>query len=441
MKKMLLAAALIGSASVFAQDVHRCASHTAIEHQESMNPGYKAQIEDVFQRAKQWSQENQDRQDEILTIPVVVHIVYNNAAQNLHDSVIHEQILSLNEDYGRSNADTVNMRSDFETIVGDTRIRFVLASVDPNGNATNGITRTNTSTASFGSLAMAFGDMSEVEKVKSTAQGGIDPWDQSKYMNIWVCNMSINFGGSETTALLGYATPPDGLSHWPAGSVDGLEDGVVIQYQCFGRNNPNPLEMPDQSGSGTNTIEVRGRTVTHEVGHYLGLRHIWGDGDCTAQDGVDDTPNATAQSDFDCDDTKNTCTDNIASLGDLPDMIENYMDYSAETCQNSFTNGQKGIMYGVLENERYDLVHNNPASVEEQVLFALDIFPNPSKGIFNLQSDLFNYDVKVMSIDGKVMMTGRNLKSLDLSSYENGVYFVNISDAKNNTRTFRLIKN
>lgn len=438
---MLLASALLGSASLFAQDFQRCGTHTALEHQESHNPGYKNQVEEVFLRAKQWSIDNQDRTDEILTIPVVVHIVYNNAAQNLHDSVIHEQILSLNEDFGRMNADTVNMRSDFETIVGDTRIRFVLASVDPNGNATNGITRTNTATSSFGSLAMALGDMSEVENVKSTANGGIDPWDQSKYLNIWVCNMSISFGGQETTALLGYATPPDGLPHWPAGTVDGLEDGVVIQYQCFGRNNPTPLEMPDQGGGGgTITVDVRGRTVTHEVGHYLGLRHIWGDGGCTEQDGVDDTPNADAQSDFDCNPSKNTCTDNIGSLGDLPDMIENYMDYSAETCQNSFTQGQKGIMYGVLENERYDLVHNNPASIDEQELIVMDVYPNPSNGTFNLSTEMNNYQITVITLDGKTVLSGKNLNTIDLSNFDNGMYMMNVTSNQNTSRTFRLIK-
>src|SRR5690606_22725573 len=162
--------------------------------------------------------------------------------------------------------------------------------------------------------------------------------------------------------------------HWPAGTIDGLSDGVVIQFQCFGSNNPNPLPNPDGSGD---ILEVLGRTVTHEVGHYLGLRHIWGDGDCTAQDGVDDTPNATGQSDFDCDASKNTCVDNIFGV-DLPDMIENYMDYSAEDCQNSFTQGQVDIMHGVLDNERYDLVHGNPASVSTLDEISLSIFPNPA---------------------------------------------------------------
>ena len=115
--------------------------------------------------------------------------------------------------------------------------------------------------------------MTDLEKVKSTADGGIDPWDQSRYLNIWVCDMSI-FG---VTALLGYATPPAGLPNWPPGSSGTLGDGVVIQYQAFGSNNPN------QIGQG---IVVKGRTPSHEVGHYLGLRHIWGDGDCTAEDGI-----------------------------------------------------------------------------------------------------------------------------------------------------------
>lgn len=424
MKKTLLALTTIISFCSIAQEFQKCATHSAIEYQESINPGFKQQIEEEFQRAKQWSLDHADRTDEILKIPVVIHIVYNTPEENLPDSVILEQILSLNEDYGRNNGDTINMRSDFQTIVGDTRIRFELALQDPAGNPTNGITRTPTNVENFSDIFGLFtGDMSAFEKVKSTTDGGIDPWDQSRYLNIWVCDMSIN----GANALLGYATPPDGLSHWPAGSTDGLSDGVVIQYQAFGRNNPNPLEVQDQSGGGgTVTVETRGRTTTHEVGHYLGLRHIWGDGDCNEQDGVDDTPNATAQSDFDCDDTKNTCVDAITTLGDLPDMIENYMDYSAETCQNSFTKGQKGIMYGVLENQRYDLVHDNVASIVNYTNTTLKLYPNPSAGVFNIETEIVDYTISIVSLDGKIIETLKNSSSIDLSSQEKGIYFMNL---------------
>ncbi|MCG8577543.1 MAG: T9SS type A sorting domain-containing protein [Flavobacteriales bacterium] len=370
MKNTLLLIALFLTGAIYAQEFHRCATHQALLQQEESNPGYMNQINETFERAKAMSGLNGDR-EEVYTIPVVVHIVYNTPEENLHDSIIFNQIESLNADFRRMNADTVNLRDTFQTIVGDSYIQFKLAEIDPDGNPTTGITRTETSVNSFFGVGTFPAD-----GVKYTSEGGIDPWNQDNYLNIWVCDMSF----FDTPAVLGYATPPDGLPNWPDGSVDGLEDGVVIQYQSFGSNNPNPLDV------GGGPLDVLGRTATHEVGHYLGLRHIWADGGCTEEDGIDDTPNAVDQSEFDCDDTKNTCTDDIGELGDLPDMIENYMDYSAESCQNSFTKGQVDLMRGVLETERIDLIQGNPAIVSEKSVAQFKMYPNPANGMVTLNN-------------------------------------------------------
>ena len=128
------------------------------------------------------------------------------------------------------------MRADFQPHAGDPMIQFRLADFDPQGNPTTGITRTSTTTNTFFNIQSG----GLAEDVKSTANGGIDPWDQSKYLNIWVCNMEIPIFGS---SILGYATPPDGLPHWPSGSTNGMSDGVVVQYQVFGRNNPNTIDL------------------------------------------------------------------------------------------------------------------------------------------------------------------------------------------------------
>lgn len=369
MKKRLLLISALAWANLHAQEFHRCFSNEAIQYQEQLTPGYLQQVNEQFNLAKQWSQINAPQRN-IYTIPVVFHVVYNTPAENLPDSVILNQLEILNRDYARINADTTNLRQEFYPVAGPTQVRFTLAAIDPLGNPSTGITRTATATQSFGSFNLFFGDFSDLEKVKSTANGGIDPWDQSRYLNIWICDMSI----SGSPVLLGYATPPDGLPNWPPGSNPDLEDGVVLQYQIIGDNNPNPL--------GIAGYDVLGRTAVHEVGHYLGLRHIWGDGDCTMDDGIADTPNATDASEQDCDDTKNTCNADVVGLGDLHDMIENYMDYSAETCQNSFTQLQAALMHGVLENQRYDLVHNNPAGLEETAIL-VSCYPNPSDGTFN----------------------------------------------------------
>lgn len=431
---LLLAFSFIGVTS-FSQTIHKCASHEAIQYQESITPGFIEQVNHVFNTSKAYSANNNEKSGSIYNIPVVVHIVHNTPEQNLADSVIFNQIQVLTDDYNRMNADTVNMRSDFDIVAGSPQINFTLAQIDPNGQTTTGITRTSTATTSFGSFAFLTGDFTDLEKVKSTIDGGQDPWDQSRYLNIWVCNMSINILGQETTALLGYATPPAGLPNWPAGSVPNLNDGVVIQYQAFGSNNPNILD------AGNGPVDVRGRTACHEVGHYLGLRHIWGDGDCNEQDGIDDTPNADAQSNQDCDFTKNTCVDDIQSI-DLPDMVENFMDYSEETCQNSFTQGQVDLMHGVLDNERYDLVHNNPASINEINAFEYNLFPNPASNKFTIKSLDKIESIKIVSITGQTLKTlNVNASSIQVNTNDlsAGIYYVIVKGENQQTSSESLI--
>ncbi len=415
---------LLTTAFAFSQEHHQCATHSGMVQYDATHPGYMQSVNDAFSRAKQ--HQSQDRST-VYTIPVVVHIVYNTPEENLDDSVVFNQIQRLNEDYRRLNADTTNTRDTFNTIVGDTYIEFQLALFDPSGNPTTGITRTYTNETSF------FGSGTfPADGVKSSTTGGIDPWDQSRYLNIWVCDMSL-FG---SPFVLGYATPPADLPHWPAGSTDGLSDGVVIQYEAFGSNNPNPLDL------GTGAIDVLGRTATHEIGHYLGLRHIWGDGDCTAEDGVDDTPNAAAESSQDCNFSNNTCVDNIGVLGDLPDMVENYMDYSAETCQNSFTQGQVDMMRNILEVYRYDLINGNPAiGFEEENQNHFSVYPNPANGnvmITNLQSETIQISIvtETGQLVQSMMLSGND--ALSVEGLTAGIYFISFQ-SENTIEVKKLI--
>ncbi|RFC55731.1 M43 family zinc metalloprotease [Brumimicrobium aurantiacum] len=436
MKKVILFGLSLFAGMAFAQHdptaVEQCLSHQYIEWQEEQNPGYAAHVEEQFEIAKNSAATKGPEAE--YKLPVVVHVVYDPSTpeQNIHDSIIYNQIETLNQDYNRLNPDTVNMRTDFADVAGSPKIEFVLAQVDPNGNPTTGITRTQTSQYTFGDIGLFTGDFSSLEEVKSTADGGIDPWDQSRYINIWVCNMEI----SGFTLLLGYATPPSNLSNWPAGGVGNLGDGVVVQYQAFGANNPNDLLL----GPGNNH-EVLGRTLSHEVGHYLGLRHIWGDGDCSSQDGIDDTPNATDQSDG-CDTTMNSCVDVINGV-DLPDMLENYMDYSDETCQNSFTKGQVALMHGVLENQRYDLAYNNPASVIKEELSA-SIYPNPTRSTLHVEIDNGQIEkVEVFNTQGQVLLTdegGNQFVKLNVEGLNNGVYFVKVNNNAGITTVQKFIK-
>ncbi|MFT4601668.1 MAG: hypothetical protein ACI857_001851 [Arenicella sp.] len=410
MNRLLLLLTSLTFVTAYGQEVHKCYTHELMQYQESLTPGYLNSVEESFERAK--SHSSQDRAT-VYTIPVVVHLVYNDPSENLDDSVVFNQIDILNASFRRTNADTVNLRNAFTTIVGDSFIEFQLAQIDPNGMPTTGITRTSTTQTSF----LGVGGF-PAEGVKSATDGGVDPWDQAHYLNIWVCNMSL----LGTPFILGYASPPNNLPNWPPGSSDNINDGVVIEFEAFGSNNPNPLDL------GGGALDVEGKTSVHEVGHYLGLRHIWADGDCTEEDGIDDTPNADDQSNQDCDTLKNTCTDNIGTLGDLPDMVENYMDYSSEACQNSFTDGQVDLMRGILENERIDLISGNPASTSEVGAFEFNIYPNPSNGVViigNLPNETAL--LKIYKETGQLVREMTITAQEKIEDLKTGLYFIQLS--------------
>lgn len=307
------------------------------------------------------------------TIRVVVHVVWRDSAENLSDELIQKQMEVLNQDFNRLNPDTANLRSIFQERAGSADITFELEAVER-------VKTTKTFTVNLlgGTL---------LPEVKAAAQGGSNSWDPDKYLNIWICKIQpLTLGPIVLGQILGFAFPPADLAHWPAGSSAPAagEDGVVIDFRVFGPDNPNPIEVP---GS-TTPLVVKGRTPTHEVGHYLGLRHIWGDGgtfgpnDCAQSDGVDDTPFANAQSEFDCDVTKNTCPGIDPFYGtDMPDLIENYMDYSSESCMNMLTKGQVGIIDFVLSGPRSGLVEESTdirqVSKDDS---GMKFLPNPANG-------------------------------------------------------------
>jgi len=246
----------------------------------------------------------------LVTIPVVVHVVYNGNTENISAAQINSQIQILNEDFRRLNSDAGNTPGDFIGVAADIEVEFCLASVDPSGNATNGITRTSTTRTSFGTN----------DAVKFASSGGIDAWPTSDYLNVWVCDI----GGG----ILGYAQFPGG---------NPSTDGVVNDYRYFGN-----------IGTATAPFNL-GRTMTHEVGHYLNLRHIWGDGNCNVDDFVSDTPTAGGPNytGSPCNyPGPNSCND---GGGDLADMFQNYMDYSDDGCMNLFTTGQKARMRALFD--------------------------------------------------------------------------------------------
>ncbi|MGB0525166.1 MAG: M43 family zinc metalloprotease, partial [Flammeovirgaceae bacterium] len=246
-----------------------------------------------------------------IIIPVVVHIIYANSQENISDAQIQSQIDVLNEDFAQLNAD-YNPPSEFAAVAaGNTQIQFEMATVDPNGNPTNGITRKSSSRTSWGTN----------DAMKSSAQGGVDAWDASQYLNMWVCNI----GGG----ILGYAQFPGGAA---------ATDGVVMSPQYFGSSAKG-------SGFYLSAPFDLGRTTTHEVGHWLNLRHIWGDGNCSVDDFVADTPTQNGSNGGCPSYPDRSCTNNG---GFSSDMFMNYMDYVNDACMYMFSAGQKDRMRAVL---------------------------------------------------------------------------------------------
>jgi hypothetical protein len=277
--------------------------------------------------------------------------------------------------------------------------------LDPQGNPTNGITRTSTS---GGQLFGFFSPIFEDAKYDST--GGKTAWPADQYLNIWVCEM--------IPGLLGYAQFPGGAD---------ATDGVVISYQSFG--NMGTVTAPS----------LLGRTTTHEVGHWMGLYHIWGDeSDCTGSDSIPDTPNAQSASSSDCQVLLNSCNNEDAYWGaqDPNDMVQNYMDYSHDSCMNMFTNGQKARMYSFLYTDSTRLgLFTSPAgcngvNINETPAFGqyFSIYPNPAEGLVNVSyfgSGNPQMTIAVSDVTGKIVGTYTTTAYtyyIDLSHLPAGVY-------------------
>ncbi|MCO6174776.1 choice-of-anchor J domain-containing protein [Flavobacterium sp. NRK F10] len=254
----------------------------------------------------------------VYSIPVVVHVIHNGDAYGTGENITDEQVLSqiqvLNEDY-RKMLGTPGYGAGV-----DVEIEFCMAQTDPNGNPTDGIDRVDLGTAAW--------DQAGVE-------GTLKPntiWDPDNYLNMWTARFTGDLNG-----VLGYAQFPSnsGLTGLAANGGAATTDGVIMGYNAFGSSDIYPAGVYAAPYD-------KGRTTTHEVGHWLGLRHIWGDGNCTVDDFCADTPVAGAAN-FGCPAGTDSCPTNAGN-----DMIENYMDYTDDTCMNIFTQDQKDRMVTVL---------------------------------------------------------------------------------------------
>lgn len=440
MKKIFLLITLISNTVIFAQvNPKKCITTKIVKEELANNEEYDQMRQEIVKYQKK-NKHIISKNQEVITIPVVVHVVHRvqdnlGANTNISDLQIEDQLRILNEDYSKTNPEFPNPpRNTFLNNAGNPQLQFCLATIDPAGNPTNGITRTATTQLSWDA-----DDNNEANYMKLTSQGGIDNWDPLRYLNIWVCNLSNSSGGGQT---LGYAYLP-GLQ---GNNNQSWKDGLVVDYQFFGT-------------TGSVSAFSDGRTATHEIGHYLGLNHTFcedydaqGNPICCDNDNeswwggnVDDTP-ACKDIYFgpvNSSTSNNTCNDlsysNIFNTNVL-DMDENYMSYALNTWM--FSEGQVEVMLATLnastiqggrrnlwQNSTVTLNCSGSVNIHDNKQNHLNLYPNPSKGKIFVNSSIIYNDISIYNIVGKEVYLNEegSQEIIDISNLSNGIYFINFN--------------
>jgi Pregnancy-associated plasma protein-A/Secretion system C-terminal sorting domain len=331
----------------------------------------------------------------VIKIPVVVHILYHSPDENINNEKVYGQIDMLNKCYRRTNPDTANTPYYFKSRAADCEIEFQLAVSDPQRRNTTGIIHKYT--------PIVYWQADDL--MKFSAQMGDDAWDAKNYLNIWVCNIK---------RVAGYSSVP-------GGSAD--KDGVVIDFGVFGPNISSGYEL--------------GRTAVHEVGHWLGLKHIWGDADC-GDDLVDDTPKQSGYN-IGCPSGARVSCNN----GPAGDMYMNYMDYTNDACINLFTEGQKarmrslfapgGLRYSILSSYGLSAPLINESSLPDEPPKWLhpQLYPNPATNelILDVAYDIrwIGKTLSILNVNGQQVMKpmiSSKIQKIDVSKLKPGLYFI-----------------
>lgn len=279
-----------------------CSTDDANKRMETLYPNEVRNAKELLEAETIAFSENRSSSAVIYTIPVVFHILHTYGTENISDAQIEDAVNILTRDYNKQNADTANIVSAFQGIAANVGIVFKLAKLDPQGNCTNGIDRIYTPLTNI-----------------ADDDAKLNVWDRSKYLNIWVAK-GIASGAA------GYSMYPSSV----ATSFGAAVDGIMILHNYVG-----------STGTGSTS---RSRALTHEVGHWLNLAHLWGSSNtpgvttnCSLTDNVSDTPPTIGWT---------SCNLNGASCGSPIDNVQNYMEYSY--CSNMFTNGQKTRLLAAL---------------------------------------------------------------------------------------------
>jgi hypothetical protein len=405
------------SAQFIPQQQERCNTFSYQQEQSRLNPSLTEKmiaIEKFISLQSNNSENSRTNRIEgdFIKIPVVVHILYHSPAEKISDARVQNQIEVLNKCFRRQNADSVKTPSYFKPLAADVEIEFQLAISDSRSRATTGIIRKYTPITKW----------SSDDKVKYSSNMGDDAWDTKSYLNIWVCNLD---------KLAGYSSLP---------GSDAAKDGVVIDFDAFGAIN---------SGNGYDL----GKTAVHEIGHWLGLKHLWGDENC-GDDGVADTPKQASYTSGCPSTIRITC-----SNGPNGDMYMNYMDFTSDVCMNLFTNGQKarmralfqsgGFRYTLLSSKGLDqpLIFETPIPEADPKWLYPQLYPNPSSSTVTLD---LTYDarwigkiIQIVNLQGqtvlRVQVTGKILH-IEINKLQAGLYFLAAKKEDGESMKMRFVK-
>jgi Pregnancy-associated plasma protein-A/Secretion system C-terminal sorting domain len=410
MKKFLLFI-LGGLLATNLQAQVKCYAHEHMVKQLANDPSFVANQAKLEAEAQKADLIGDKKTRVLVTIPVVVHILHNGQAvgngPNLSVAQIESQIEALNEDFRKKNSDSLVSGHPFKSVSADVDIEFCLANATPNGATSTGILRYN-----IGQSSYSIDDMENTIKPQTI-------WNRDQYLNFWVGNLvDPSVGGT----ILGFAQFPGGVAN---------TDGVAILYNAFGYT--GNVQSPSDNG----------RTAVHEVGHWLNLRHIWGDAFC-GSDGVTDTPPA--------EDKNSGCPTfphnafNSCGTGQNGEMFMNYMDYCTDKCMVMFTQGQKTRMQSAINGARASLKNSlgcnkgKPVSVTEIKSgdALIEIFPNPVTQDFcsvRLLRSMDNYTIRLVNIQGQEVLSIANPKStsdyvqVDMRNLPAGLYYLQLNTA------------
>ncbi len=333
---------------------------------------------------------------EKLTIPVVVHIVFNEDEENISNEQIFSQIEVLNQDFSKKNKQDF-LPNDFKNVAADVNIAFELAKYDPKGKISTGITRTFTTSKDVWQEKALLNGIQR-RKVYFTNIEGRDAWDSKKYLNIWVCKMP--------NGKSGYATFPNQVKA-------DESDGIVVDYRFFGTKGVALSNVPFHLG----------RTCTHEVGHFLNLQHLWGNSisndDCNGDDQVNDTPKQTGPI--------AGCPQNPINQCGKSTMFQNFMNYASDDCMALFTEGQKNRMIDAITQFRPTL-NASYVAVNELQLTDIQLFPNPASQFVSLvtpqKGAYFLINMQGQNVAKGELEAGKN--SIEIAHLSSGIYQLGI---------------